>query len=356
MSGHSQCDAVHDGTRNRVFVPAREPACGPTLAPLCLLSLLIACWVPPDLVRANDTEPRRHPESPWFTGSLLSTRAQTIDPEHWVVQPYFYSTRYGGLYNNNWRAQSASVIRTNIQQTYLRYGVTSRIDVEIAPQWVGNHAQDQSSVGLGDFPVQLGVQVLKGRSESWVPDVRVWVQETFPTGDYTNLSPTTASRAGTGGGSYATILGVGAQKAIWVTGERFLRYRLNATYGFYSPVTVQGFNSYGGGFGTTGRVYPGSVITLAVAGEYTMTRRVALALDISFQMAEATRFAGTAGVDAGGKPATVGRGYNELITVAPAIEYNWNQHVGVIAGPWFSLSGKNTAEFFGVVAALYLYF
>ena len=42
------------------------------------------------------------------------------------------------------------------------------------------------------------------------------------------------------------------------------RYCVNATYGFYSPVTVQGFNSYGGGFGTEGRVDPGSVTTLIV--------------------------------------------------------------------------------------------
>ena len=331
-----------------------------SLPPCIWIRLSLFCLVLlgsffPDSVRGEESEGQPPPSSPWFTGTLLSTRGRTIDSGHIVVEPYFYSTRYGGLYNNNWRVQSASVTRTNIQQTYFMYGVASRIDVEIAPQWVGNHAQDESSVGFGDFPVQLGVQVLKGRSESWLSDVRIWVQETFPTGDYTNLSPTTASRAGTGGGSYATILGVGAQKAIGLTEEHFLRYRLNATYGFYSPVKVEGFNSYGGGFGTTGRVYPGSVITLAVAGEYTLTRHVALALDISFQMAEATRFSGTVGVDASGNPTTVGRGSNELITVAPAIEYSWNQHVGAIAGPWFSLSGRNASEFFGVVAALYLY-
>ena len=322
----------------------------------CLLGLLLLTSCYPDWALADDSESGQSLASgPWFTGTLLSTRGSTVNSGHVVVEPYFYSTRYGGLYNNNWRAQSASVTRTNIQQTYLIYGVTSRIDVEIAPQWVGNHSQDESSVGFGDFPLQLGVQVLKDRSDSWLSDVRLWVQETFPTGHYNNLSPTTASQLGTGGGSYATTLGVGAQKAIWLTGEHFFRYRFNATYGFYSPVSVQGFNSYGGGFGTTGRVYPGSVITLAVAGEYSMTRHLALALDISVQMAEATRFSGTTGVDASGNPATVGRGSNELITVAPAMEYNWNQHVGVIAGPWFSLSGRNTSEFFGVVAALYLY-
>ena len=142
---------------------------------------------------------------------------------------------------------------------------------------------------------------------------------------------------------------------IGIAGDQVLRYRLNASYGFYSPVTVREFNSYGGGFGTAGRVSPGSVTTLTVAGEYTLTRHVALALDVSLQIADATRFSGTAGIGMSGDPATVGKGYSEVLTFAPAVEYNWNQHVGVIAGPWFSLRGRNTSEFFGVVAALYLY-
>jgi hypothetical protein len=97
------------------------------------------------------------------------------------------------------------------------------------------------------------------------------------------------------------------------------------------------------------------VTTLTVAGEYTLTRHLVLALDVSVQFAEATRFSGTPGVRMTAEPATVGKGYSEVLTLAPAVEYLWNQHVGVIAGPWFSLRGRNTSEFFGVVAALYLY-
>ena len=104
-----------------------------TLARLSLLSLLIVCDVLPEAVCASDSESRSSaPEGPLFTGTLLSTRARTVEPGHWVVQPYFYSTRFGGLYNNNWRLQSAAVTRTNIQQTYLMYGLTSRIDIEVA--------------------------------------------------------------------------------------------------------------------------------------------------------------------------------------------------------------------------------
>ena len=67
-----------------------------------------------------------------------------------------------------------------------------------------------------------------------------------------------------------------------------LRYRLNAMYGIYSSVAVQGFNTYGGGFGTMGRVTPGAVSTVTIVGEYSVTRRLVLALDIGFQTVNAT--------------------------------------------------------------------
>ncbi|HET6673861.1 MAG TPA: hypothetical protein VFG71_00910 [Nitrospiraceae bacterium] len=327
-----------------------------TPARLYLLSVLAACCMLLDTARADDSGSSGSArEALLFTGTLLSTRGSTMDQGHMVVEPYFYFTRFGGLYNNNWRLQSATTTRTMVVQTYFIYGVTERIDIEIAPQWLGNYAKSETSEGFGDFPLQIGFQLVRGRNDSWRPDVRVWVQETFPTGSYNDLSPTRTGLGGTGGGSFATTLGIGAQKLFWLEDGHVFRGRLNASYGFYSPVTVQGFNSYGGGFGTQGRVEPGSVTTLTVAGEYTLTRRLILALDVSVQFAEATRYSGTPGVGVTGEPAPVGKGYSEVLTVAPAVEYFWNQHVGLIAGPWFSLRGRNTSEFFGVVAALYLY-
>ncbi len=321
-----------------------------------VLSLLLTCVCSSETVWGGDSENRQpKPTGPWFTGTLLSTRGRTLDQGHVVVEPYFYFTRYGGLYNDNWRLQSATVSRSIIQQTYFIYGLTSRIDVEIAPQWLDNSAEGESISGFGDFPLQLGFQVLRGDSDSWLPDIRVWIQEIFPTGRYNDLSLSTTGLGGTGGGSFATTLGIGVQKAIWLGRDHVFRYRVNATYGFYSPVTVQGFNSYGGGFGTDGRVDPGSVTTLTVAGEYSLTRHLVLALDIGFQTINATSFSGSTGVDVNGEQAIVGRGYGNLLTIAPALEYNFTEHVGLITGPWLSLRGRNTSEFFGVVAALYLY-
>jgi hypothetical protein len=321
-----------------------------------VLSMLISCICLSELGWCGNFETDPYPSSdPWFTGTLLSTRGRTLDPGRLVVQPYFFYTRYGGLYNDNWRLHSATVSRTIIQQTFFIYGLTNRVDIGIAPQWLENSSSRDSLSGFGDLPVQLGFQVLKGDSDSWVPHVLFWVQEVFPTGRYNDLGPSTVDLGGIGGGSFGTTLGLALQNVLRLAGEHVFRYRLNASYGFYSPVTVHGFNSYGGGFDTTGRVEPGSVTTFTLAGEYTLTRHIVLALDIGFQTINATHFSGTAGLGAQGEPAMVGKGYSNLLSIAPAVEYHFTQHVGLIAGPWFSLRGKNTSEFFGVVAALYMF-
>jgi hypothetical protein len=320
------------------------------------LSLLIVCVCPVDAGWCGNSEidPHQSPD-PWFTGTLLSTRGRTLDPGHVVVQPYFFYTRYGGLYNDNWRLHSATVSRTIIQQTIFIYGLTSRIDIGIAPQWLENSSTQNSFSGFGDLPLQLGFQVLKGDTDSWLPHVLLWVQEIFPTGHYNDLGSSTADLGGTGGGSFGTTLGLAVQKALRLGGDHVFRYRVNASYGFYSPVTVRGFNTYGGGFDTAGRVEPGSVATITVAGEYTLTQQVVLGLDIVFQTINTTHFSGIPGTSESGEPAIIGKGYSNLLSLAPAVEYHFSQHIGLIVGPWFSLRGKNTSEFFGGVAALYLF-
>jgi hypothetical protein len=118
------------GNHERTFLIGNQ--CKP------FLSLLIMCVCFSESVWGSSEDRKLQADGPWFTGTLLSTRGSTVDQGHAVAEPYFYFTQYGGLYNDNWRLQSATVSRTIIQQTYLIYGVTSRIDVEIAPQWLEN--------------------------------------------------------------------------------------------------------------------------------------------------------------------------------------------------------------------------
>jgi hypothetical protein len=42
-------------------------------------------------------------------------------------------------------------------------------------------------------------------------------------------------------------------------------------------------------------------------------------------------------------------------SLAPAIEYNWSQNIGLIGGVWFTVAGQNISQFNSIVIALNYY-
>ena len=54
----------------------------------------------------------------------------------------------------------------------------------------------------------------------------------------------------------------------------------------------------------------------------------------------------------GQRPIRAGEGNTYHVSLSPAIEYNFNANVGIIAGPWFSVMGKNSARFRSAVVAI----
>ncbi len=68
-------------------------------------------------------------------------------------------------------------------------------------------------------------------------------------------------------------------------------------------------------------------------------------MDIVYTATERTKFAGNPGFTAAGTPATVGSGYSDNLSLAPAIEYNWSESAGFIGGVWFSVYGRNSLNF-----------
>ena len=78
--------------------------------------------------------------------------------------------------------------------------------------------------------------------------------------------------------------------------------------------------------------------------EFSLTDHWALATDIVASVFQKDRFRGKT-------KKTVG--YPPIIqfSASPAIEYNWNNHLGVIAGSWFTFAGKNYYSFAGLVGS-----
>jgi hypothetical protein len=95
-------------------------------------------------------------------------------------------------------------------------------------------------------------------------------------------------------------------------------------------------------------------LTVLFGFEISLSQRWAIANDIQYVHTNKTRFKGRKGATRG-VANRVGRPSSEQWSLAPAIEYNWSDDYGVIAGVWFTFAGRNTIEFTSGVIAVNIY-
>jgi len=124
-----------------------------------------------------------------------------------------------------------------------------------------------------------------------------------------------------------------------------MAFRLNLAYAYAPKVSVKGFNSYGGGYNTKGKVSPGNNKIVVFAFEFSLTQKWVIANDVTQMWNEKTTFSGINGTKTDGTEASSTQKSSKRTTLAPALEYNFSPNLGFIAGPHFSVAGKNSTEF-----------
>ena len=204
------------------------------------------------------------------------------------------------------------------------------------------------------MPLGLDFQLYYDTPGTWAPAVKLALKANAPLGKYQKLNPNDKGTDAGGGGSWNPAVGLVFSRLFHYTGVHFLAARLALLYAVPNSVHVKGLNVYGGGRGTHGTVYPGPFFTADLGLEYTLAQKWALALDVFYVHENHTRFKGTKG-ETNGIPNNMGGPSSEQISLAPAIEYNWNANYGVIAGVWFSVAGRNAEEFINGVIAINIY-
>ena len=110
---------------------------------------------------------------------------------------------------------------------------------------------------------------------------------------------------------------------------------------------MHGISSYGTAQGFNGIALPGASAEIGIADEFAIDRHWVLALDI------AQDFARAAHVHGAGAPnfhAT------SRFVVAPAIEYNFTDWIGVIAGVEYAPAGHNSSAAITPQAAVNMFF
>jgi hypothetical protein len=292
---------------------------------------------------------------PWLTGPQLAPSAHAVPIGHFNIEPYVFVTKNTGVYDKHWHSRKIPHFVNVNPQVPIQVGIGKKWTFIAVPQFSYNHVEKAHSWGFNDLPLALDYQVYLDDNAHWYPAVKFTFQETFPTGKYQKLDADKLGTDSFGQGSFQTSAGFVFSRLFHFYKHIFLAARLSAFYKVPAPVHVKGINAYGGAHDTHGKVYPGNNFTSIFGMELTLSQRWVLANDVMWVHNNKTRFSGHKGTTATGAKAVVGGPSNEQFVLAPALEYNWSSTIGLIAGPWFTVGGRNSANFIGGIIALNYY-
>jgi hypothetical protein len=293
----------------------------------------------------------------WWTGPLLAASAGTLAPGHFLIEPYVFDVIPRGHYDNDGRRHSGPHANNFGSQSYVLYGLTERVSVGLIPRFGFNdpgEGRSSSKVGVGDLTLQTQYGLTRFAEGSWIPSTAFVFQETLPVGKYDRLGDRPAD--GLGAGVYSTTLALYSQYFFWMPNGRILRTRLDLSYSISGSASVRDVSVYGTGEGFKGRVRPGNTAIVNAAWEYSVTRNWVLALDVVYEHDSNTHMSGfdPQNTGAGLTPATVelNSGPGHTWSLAPAVEYNFNSRVGIIAGAKLTTAGRNATAVVIPVAAI----
>lgn len=123
--------------------------------------------------------------------------------------------------------------------------------------------------------------------------------------------------------------------------------RWNFVIALHSKVRVHGFNAYGGGVDANELLRPGIGFNVVFAPEFSITQRWVATFDLVYQHKTKGTMSGFPGIDHTGRLTHIDIQRIDLLTFAPAIEYNFNDDFGVLGGVQATLMGRNTVAFIG---------
>lgn len=267
---------------------------------------------------------------PWMTGPLFAGAGEIVPFRHINIEPYLYYTK----------TKDTPSIKTWQAEPVLEYGIYHKLEAQLViPAIINNKKGNDQGSGLGDVNFGIYYQILNANPKTLQPDIALFINETFPTGDYNNLANPLEA---TGEGAYRTNVQLNFEKLCHISGVHYFRTRFNLIYGFASHTNVHGISAYGD---KSGRISLGSNFAAIAGFEYSLTKNWVPALDILYNYNKKNR---------SNEPTLVSK-QNSTLSIAPELEYNFNSHLGIIGGVWFNLTNHNTNDFVSAVIAINYY-
>lgn len=286
---------------------------------------------------------------PWLTGPLLAPSGHTVPKGHVNYEPYIYWSTISRRYDKNWNSYSVSQSTSILGQATMQIGVANATEFDLAPQIYWNHSSGRSSLAFGDLPITLAFQVLNDQKEEWWPAIKLRFAANIPWGKFQKLSSHKNGTDAGGNGNWSPAAGLIFSRLFHFHGACYLAARYFLSYVVSTPVHVKGINVYGGTKQTHGTIYPGNSFQTDLGLELSLTHNWVIATDILYVHNNKIRFSGHS------RGPTLRSPSSEQISLAPALEYNWNANLGLIGGVWLTVAGRNSAKFTQGVIAFNVY-
>lgn len=317
---------------------------------ICLAILLASVALSP-AASAQEIAGDAAVQAQWFTGSLEAPSPALPKAGLFAFEPYAILQVNTGAYGSNGAHASVQNDITQFQSVnVIKYGITDRLSVEALPSFTHISNDKSNFSGLTDLPVELEYRFNDEDNKTGFPSITASLGMTFPTGVFDHLS---TALDGLGAGAYTIKEGILAQSLFDSWGHHPMRFRFYAAA--YEPVasaSLQGISSYGTNQGFFGSAIPGFSSVLGIGAGYGIDQRWVLAFDFVQNFAKGAHVYGSVG--------SASANFNALSSagteIAPAIEYNWSDSIGVIAGVEYTIAGRNTASYFAPQIALAMSF
>lgn len=293
-----------------------------------------------------------------FTGPLLTPNAVTIPAGTLLVEPYLMYYSSDDAYSDAGRRYTkANGMRQWQTLVPVYYGLTDRLQLQVSGG--GAHAMSGGShtTGFGATDTTVGAQylLLAPTKDGNGPAVAVNYQHRFPTGAYDQLDENPLNA--TGDGASVDTFSLMAQQYLWLSNGRPLRFRAVVSYSLPpDKVDVNGVSVYGTPHDFHGHERLGRALGVSTSAEYSIDAHWVLATDLTYNRTSPGQLTGMVG--AGGSATTFARrdAVQSVYSLAPAIEYNFNDRFGLIAGVQFSFAGRNNDAFVMPMTALNMIF
>lgn len=274
----------------------------------------------------------------WFTGPILTPTPITMPVGHPGLEVAWLVGETYGHYNSHWDVEHLPSIWSTGPYVDFQIGFNTFLGAEYIGALLTNFSEGAHYTHFVDSIFRLGFQVSVDQKNSWIPDFRILLQETVPTGKYQKLHPNKHGTDCTGAGSFQTGIHFAFQKLFHP--KKNHDFRLRWTFGYFVPASVEvnGLNYLGGNEKTKGTIYPGQFFIGYLCGEYALSKRSAICVESSYQFGSNGKFSRKKG------PNIDVLAFSQ-ITIAPEFQYTFSPNFGILMGAWLSVAGKNSVAF-----------